>query len=284
MPPLTELLVRRMQMIRIRWSTMLHCRLLVAMALVGASQSAQFSAAIMEPLVLLRGGGGDPALVAAQVTTAASLTEGSLSFFLPKTNAEIFGIPNIELPMVEIMTTGIGSCLLSIGVMGSILFFGAEDSRRVNKAIALSYLPFTLSLIRNMCNGIYAKVHQPLSSMWFGMAVNTGLALAISMDASKYAMLAATIWSGVIVLTGLSFVANPKATVAAWGVQGSTTALDLYLMQAYGILLCHTHFIVLVGLIYGTIAPIPSYGFGALFSFVSLLSLHLWTHRRQKEN
>jgi len=183
--------------------------------------------------------------------------------------------------MVEIMTTGNGSCRLSIGLMGLILFFGDHGSSRINKALALSYLPFSLSLLRNMWSGIAAKVQQPRSSMWFGIAVNTGLSLALLTEA-RYALVAAKIWSVFIILNGIFFIANPKSAVEAWGVQGTTTEVDLYLMQAYGFLLCHGHVIVLA-LIYD-ILPIQAFGYGMLCWCAMFLKFNLWSFENQKLN
>ena len=254
------------------------------------------------------------ALLAAKVATVTSLGGGSLSWLVPKTTGKCIGIIQADVddtdlpPMVEIMMTCIGSCLLSIGIMGYVMFFYGggtgttttiTQSERYKLALILSYIPFTINSVRNWLwnNGsrivatttkvlfVQQQQQQPLSSniLLFRIAMNTFMSLIIYKNV-KYAMLAAKLWSGFVLLTGLFFMVDPKSTVAAaWGVvkeEGSTTTtttspMDLYLLQVYGILLCHTQFVVLA-LINGNLAPNKIYGFGTLLSCIFFLTLELW--------
>ena len=78
---------------------------------------------IIKPELDIPRGGDANAMMAAKVATVTSLGGGSLSWLLPKTTGKCIGIQDTDLPMVEIMMTGIGSCLLSIGTMGYFMFF-----------------------------------------------------------------------------------------------------------------------------------------------------------------
>ena len=122
-------------------------------------------------------------------------------------------------------------------------------------------------------NGIAAKVKQPLSSMWFGIALNTGLSVAVLME-SRYAFLACRIWAILTVLNGLYFIVNPKAAVGAWGAQGSTSEVaSVWIL----IVLCSSNH----SRSYSRHDTNKAFGYGTLCQLAMNIKLQLWTKENQ---
>ena len=220
--------------------------------------------------------------IAAKVAAVTYLGTGVMSFLFPQFTGKLIGIQvDMEkLPMVQIMITGIGSCLISIGSGGLGMFYMSDSTKQY--ALILLYIPFAICLLRDGCSGMSAKVKQPITRIIFGITVNIILSLFAANDFNvRFTKMVSIIWSCIVFLTGIQFMYNPLKTLNAWGVTGTTSTIDLYLMQIYGILLCHVQFIVL-NLIYhnNTIRKfvVPAhiiYGCGSLLSYVLFVLLEL---------
>ena len=219
--------------------------------------------------------------IAAKVAAVTYLGTGVMSFLLPQFTGKLIGIQvDMEkLPMVQIMITGIGSCLISIGSGGVGMFYMSDSTKH---ALILLYIPFAICLLRDGFSGMSTKVKQPISRIIFGITVNLILSLFAATNFNiKFTKIISTVWACIVFLTGIQFMYNPLKTLNAWGVTGTTSTIDLYLMQIYGILLCHVQFIVL-NLIYHNNTSrkfvVPAhiiYGCGSLLSYVLFVLLEL---------